>query len=466
MNEPGLNALQIEGTDRPAIPGSPLCRFLWLTCLVVAGIGEPSVASAIEVGAVRANDFLNSIGVCSAVSRRGENLARTVEVVRQLGIRWIRAGYESGIPVSDLIELHRQTGVRFSYGLMSGGTDIERLLEGARRLASAGALMALEGNNEPNNWGVTYEGRRGGRTNSWLPVARLQRDLYRAVKSNPALKEYPVWNLSESGAQEDNVGLQFLTIPGGAGTLMPDETRYADYANCHNYLTHPGWPGLHDNQTWVAADPTSACRVDGLYGNYGRTWRRHFPGYSEAALLELPKVTTETGVTLEGPITEQVQGWLYLSVYLDQFKRGWKNTAIYLLRDRTDEGGNQTFGFYRPDYTPRPAATYLQHLTTILADQPSTAAPGRLAYSIANQPATVHDLLLQRRNGIFELVVWDERFTGGADNVTVRLGAVAAAVKLYDPTVGTSPIQSLSQVSSVGLTLSNHPVVIEIPAPI
>ena len=196
-----------------------------------------------ETTAIRADDFLSSIGVCSAVSRRGENLARTIDAVRYLGLRWIRTGYESGIPVDDLLELHRQTGIRFSYGMMSGGTNVTRLLDGARQLASAGALIAIEGNNEPNNWGITYEGQRGGRTNTWLPVAKLQRDLYRAVKSDPVLKEYPVWSLSESGAETDNVGLQFLTIPNGAETLMPEGTGFADYANCHNYMTHPSWRG-------------------------------------------------------------------------------------------------------------------------------------------------------------------------------------------------------------------------------
>jgi hypothetical protein len=285
-----------------------------------------------------------------------------------------------------LIELREKTGVRFSYGLMSGGTDIDRLLDGARKLAAAGALIALEGNNEPNNWGVTYEGERGGRTNTWMPVAKLQRDLYRAVKNDPVLKDYPVWSLSENGAQVDNVGLQFLTIPSGAGTLMPEGTSYADYANCHNYMTHPSWLGLHDNQTWIAAEPTSACRVDGLYGNYGLTWARRYAGYSEPELLTLPRVTTETGITIGGSITEQVQAWLYLSVYLDQYKRAWKHTAIYLLRDRTDEAGNQTFGFYKPDYTPRLAATYLHNLTTVLADKAPGTARGKLNYSIPSQP--------------------------------------------------------------------------------
>ena len=108
-------------------------------------------------------------------------------------------------------------------------------------------------------------------------MARLQRDLYRGVKSDPVLRDYPVWNITESGAQTDNVGLQFLTIPDGADTLMPAGTTYADSANCHNYITHPSWPGLHDNQTWLSASPGPDCPVDGLYGNYGRTWRNHFP---------------------------------------------------------------------------------------------------------------------------------------------------------------------------------------------
>jgi hypothetical protein len=152
-------------------------------------------------------------------------------------------------------------------------------------------LLAIEGNNEPNNWGVTYQGEKGdGRAPSWVAVARLQSDLYKAVKDDPALKKYPVWSVSEGGAEVDDVGLQFLTIPKGAGTVLPQGTKYADAANVHNYIYHPGWPGLADNKAWNAADPTSTCRVDGLFGNYGVTWAKHFRGYPDADLLTLPRV--------------------------------------------------------------------------------------------------------------------------------------------------------------------------------
>jgi hypothetical protein len=422
-------------------------------------------AKAEPTTAIPMNDFLNSIGVVTTFPDRGQPLPKTVEMVKYLGFRWVRGGIEGltadgPTTLQTYLDLHRQTGVRFSWGLVSGGSDLKKLIETGRQLAEADALLAFEGNNEPNNWGVTYQGEQGGgRAPSWMAVAKLQRDLYQAVHNDPVLKKFPVWSISEGGAQVDNVGLQFLTIPPGSRTLMPDGTKYADFANAHNYFYHPGSPGLADNKTWNAADPTSACKVDGLFGNYGITWAKQFRGYSETDLLTLPRVTTETGCTIGGPITEDIQALNLLSLYLDQFKRGWSHTAVYLLRDRTDEAGNQTFGFFRTDYQPRKAAVYLHNLTTILADQGSPGPPGQLHYSIPDQPGTTHELLLQKSDGTYWLVVWSERLKG-ADEVTVLFRHGFAAAKVYDPTVGTEPVQTFSRADSLKLTLSDHPFII------
>ncbi len=420
-----------------------------------------------ERTAVPAAALLDSIGVVTTFPDRGQPLARTVEMVKYGGFRWVRGGIEGltakgPTTVQTYLDLHAQTGVRFSWGLVSGGTDLARLIETARPLARAGALLAFEGNNEPNNWGVTYQGEKGGgRAPSWLAVAKLQRDLYRAVKGDALLQRYPVWSVSETGAEVDDVGLQFLTIPAGRRTLMPAGTVYADYANVHNYLYHPSAPGLADNRAWMAADPTAACKVDGLFGNHGVTWAKHFRGYTEDELIALPRVTTETGCTIGGPVTEEVHARNLMNLYLAQFKRGWSYTAVYLLRDRTDEAGNQAFGFFRRDYAPRKAATYLHNLTTILADRGKLARPGRLDYSLVEQPATVHDLLLQRGDGTFLLVVWGERLKG-ADDVTVRLGANYPAVRVYDPTAGTEPVQTRREVAALQLTVSDHPFIVAV----
>jgi len=94
---------------------------------------------------------------------------------------------------------------------------------------------------------------------------------------------------------------------------------------------------------------------------------------------------------------------------------------------------------------------------------PVPGTPGKLAYAIPNQPATVHDMLLQASDGTFQLIVWGERVKG-EDTVTVALGGTHASVKVYDPTVGTDPVQSHTGIDSLKLTLSDHPLIIVIPA--
>ena len=86
--------------------------------------------------------------------------------------------------------------------------------------------------------------------------------------------------------------------------------------------------------------------------------------------------------------------------------------------------------------------------------------PGPLSYSIPEQPATVHELLLQKSDGTFQLIIWGER-VAGSDEVAVRLGE-SAGVKIYDPTAGIDPIQTLTGVDSLKLTVSDHPFVLEI----
>lgn len=442
----------------------------WRACTALAGaifvVNGALIArvDASEVAAKPTAAFLDSIGVVSTFEDRGQPYARTLEMLRYGGFRWLRGGIEGltdtgPVTIESFIRLHREAGVKISWGLGSGISDLDRLLSSGRILARAGALLAFEGNNEPNNWPITYKGQKGGGRSSWLPVAELHADLYRGVKEDPELAGYPVWSVSEPGAQTDNAGLQFLEIPQGANTLMPDGTRFADYANVHNYLYHPNVPNPADNKTWDAADPSSGTSVDGLYGNFGMTWANRFRGYSEEALAALPRVTTETGVAIKGDVDEGLQGVNLVNLYLSQFARGYSYTSVYILRDRTDEQGVQTYGFFRPDYSPRLAAHYLHHLTRILADSGRQEQPGRLDYTITPQPDTVHDLLLQHSDGRFQLVIWGEALQGD-NTVKVTLAAQAKRAELYDVTQGDTPIATFENAAEVEVGVSDHPLVL------
>jgi hypothetical protein len=333
----------------------------------------------------------------------------------------------------------------------------------AKKLAAGGALLAVEGPNEPNNFPVTYGGSTSSHTGSFLPVAQLQRDLYAAVKAEPGLAGIPVFHASEAGGSEpDNVGLQFLAIPADAGTTVPAGTMYADFANTHNYVCGHQ-KVLKDNMAWSASDPTLNGDWDGLFVEYGRTWHGGFAGYPNASLANLPRVTTETGweTTGDKSLTEEQQGRLFLDLYLAAFARGWSYTFVYMLHDDPVQG---SWGFFDQKWQPKRSGTYIHTLTTLLASgDPGTGVelPHRLDYAIASPPATVHELLLEKP-GVFDLVVWDERASGGTDAVTVDLKHSRDRVDVYDPTVGDAPTQTLRDVSSVPLTVSDHPLVLEV----
>ena len=419
--------------------------------LVVIGGSSHAALAAGPVVAVSADTFLSSLGVNTHVDQ-GVSGGTYLAPLRYLGVRNIR---DSGRHYPQVELIHRETGIRLD--LICGGY-LEGAISTGKALAASGALLAFEGPNEPNNFPISYKGKVGGGRGSWVPVAQFQEDLYRAVKSDAALQKYPVFAVSEAGAETDNVGLQFLTIPKGAGTSFPDGTRFADYANPHNYVSSTQKIYV-DNQAWRAADPTVNSSWDSLFGEYGVTWGGHFRGYTKDQLLTLPRVTTETGWDSVSDIGgERTQGVVLVNTYLAQFKRGWRYTFIYQLRD--GEGGSGNQGLFNANSTPKLAATYIHNLTSILADNRPVPSLGALNYSLVGQTPTVHDLLIQKSDGRFDLVVWDEK-TNGNDRVVIKLGHPAAVAKIYDVTMGAEPIKTLANVDAVSLNLSDHAQIVE-----
>ncbi len=428
----------------------------------------PTSAPASSKAARRAADFLNSIGVCTHITQGEDDPVKVAECLTFTGIRAIRDdGPGNPATLQSFISVHRRSPAKID--LLPRTGDIAASLTQYETLAAAGALLAVEGPNEPNNFKVTYKGETSSNKTS-MPTALFQRDLYAAVRTDPKLAGIPVFHSSEAGGSEpDNCGLQFLTIPTGAGTLLPDGTKFADYANTHNYVCGHGLKGItEDNIAWNAEDPTLNGTWDGLWVEYGHTWwGGGFNGYTREQLETLPRVTTETGWNTQTgaggndtAITEEEQGKLFLNLYLAAFKRNWSYTFIYMLHDSPVQG---MWGLVHKDYSPKLSATYLHNLTTILADKSAAFEPGRTTYTIPNQPATVHDLLLQKSNGTFELVVWDEQ-AKGSSTMTVDLGAAHTNVKVYDPTISAASTKTFALAASIQLTLSDHPIIIELPS--
>ena len=129
-------------TPLRAIAPSKILRSVVGACLALAAVLpiSPRHSLAAPNTAVATNDFLNSIGVVTTFPDRGQPLAKTIEMVRYCGFRWVRAGIEGlsdkgPTTIQTFLDLHRETGVRLSWGLVSGGTDVKKLVrnrQGAR----------------------------------------------------------------------------------------------------------------------------------------------------------------------------------------------------------------------------------------------------------------------------------------------------------------------------------------------
>jgi hypothetical protein len=127
------------------------------------------------------------------------------------------------------------------------------------------------------------------------------------------------------------------------------------------------------------------------------------------------------------------------------------------------QGGGGNWGLFDSSFNPKPAATFIHNLTAILADNPQGPwTSGALSYSIINEPATAHDMLLQKSNGAYELVVWGESASQLATEVIVVFATSHAIINVYDITVGTTPVSSYTGSNSVALTLTDHAMVVEV----
>ena len=177
-----------------------------------------------------------------------------------------------------------------------------------------------------------------------------------------------------------------------------------------------------------------------------------------------------------------VQAKYTLDLLMDDAKNGVAKTYLYQLMDAYQPGspqGDDGFGLFDPNNLSKEAATAIRNLTTILADpgaNASTFTPAPLSYTVTGLPSTGNSMVLEKSNGAYDIVVWNEpqiwnELTGteiAATNVdvNVQLGGTYSEVKLFDPLSTMTPVETLSNVSSVQLGVTDHPLIVEIePAP-
>lgn len=407
-----------------------------------------------STSARRAYNFIDSIGFNTHVTFFGLSSANTSYItanMASLGVYHIRdnnnvLGEPNG-PVTSAFNTVTAAGAKLYLAWNDFANGLSGFVTQAKELwaANPGCLTGFEGPNEIDNGGLSY----GGKT-SYAAANQAQTDLYNAIRNGniPDFNNIPItaWPLA------------FQANAASQGNL----SAVADYGNMHDYF-------FSDYSTRLAVQTARAMAANTAVVGSKRTVATEM-GWSTATL------SSDTF-----GVSQDLQAKLMLCQFLDHFKQGVVRTYMYELIDDAADAGNTKlqnhFGIYDSANNPKQAATNLKSFIAILSDTDIAAPfflPGSLNYMTVNMPAGAQQMLLQKSSGAFDIILWGEPtrlWTRGAPgsearisstNVTVVLPRVFSSVKAYDPLVGVTAQQTLTNVSSIVVGVKDHPVVVEV----
>ena len=424
---------------------------LGLGGLVLVGLQLASARADIIVDGPsmsgRTYDFLVSLGVNTHLEYTDSayaDVGRVIADLNYIGIHNLRDGTpqpNGGIPYNHYLSALQQVGFSGNrFDLVTGtGQSLVITLGAIQGVAveRPGSLVAVEGPNEINNAPASYLGLHGE-----AAALVFQKDLYSSVHKSSVLK---------------NVSVYLYT--GGGSLDIEHRPGLADAANQHPYPNQGEQPGQH-----------IASSFAGMFGN----------GAYKKVITEIgyfSQPTIQTGNSVDA--ATQAKGTLNL--LFDAYKQGIDKTYLYQLLNAypgNQQNTDSAYGLFRFDNTPTLAATALHAMTGILAKGASTApvtgvpATPRPVRSLHGLPALAECLLLQKRVGVYDLVIWAEppfwnqkrhrRLRVWPTDVTIDLVTAARAITVFDPMTGLRPVRSLADASSLDVPISDHPLIIEI----
>lgn len=384
------------------------------------------VATA-HAAAVRAHDALMTWGVNTHFDFNSygyQSLPVAASNITYLGLKVLRDSPQVATDAVLWLAVSQATGAKFdAYIAETSPTGMILDMGYFTALNAAGVLMAIEGGNEEDD---AYPVSLG---NTLAGTAQFQQLVYALGQ----ILHLPVINMSFGAGWTATNNWQ------GDYGAVGDLSAYATWGNAHTYPLAGQTPSYAIQTINALAKLTAPAR---------------------------PVATTEIGwdVTL---FSQAIIAKYALDASLDAVLYGNPGLYFYALYD----DGSGQWGFFNADGTPRPAATALHNLTTLIADTGATAAtftPGLLTFTLTGTTSGDSSQIIAKSNGTYWLALWNETEAANSPHtVTVGLPAAASAVTLYDPLVGTTAVQSWSNVAAIAVPVTDHPTLLAItPAPI
>lgn len=354
----------------------------------------------------RAEDFVESIGLAASpfagyISQgrwKGAGTKYPPEFFFDLGVRYYRCGLKNALVKDDqpekVLEWWKKTGARpmllvdqrkigtVKTNKVKKDGDFSQLLALVKRY-QAGVIAEIEGPNELNNkfppqeLNMKYKGLTDEKAGT-----KYQQDLYNALKSDPATKDIPIVMytsiFSDYSLGKGCDAFDYLNMHSYQGSKVPSSSLLMNITRTVNVLPK--------GATIKPLVPTEC----GYNVEQDKTNQQGFIGSLQAQCLNNPMLLAE------------------------YFRHGVKRTYLFALHN-ADGYGHLNSG----QEIKRPSWYALQSLIKILADAKwnqeklqwdggRSFTPRALLFNISGAPETVHTLTLQKENGDWYLLIWNE----------------------------------------------------------
>ena len=402
---------------------------------------EPTARRSSET-AQSAFDFVNSIGVNTHLNyfdRTYGNFQIVERELKSIGIRHVRDGVhlvnaDYNKAVYDRWSQLGSIGVRFDAVLdprSALGTLTGDKLDQVEKLAGD-TIESFEGPNELDISNIP----------DWASVDReYQKDVYQSVKSMTSAK--PIDTIGPS--------LAFASKGSSVGNISDR----VDYGNLHPYPAGKMPASVFPEQLVLAKEVSGDKKIVITESGYHNALDDHSdqPAVSETAAAKyIPRL------------------------FLENFSQGIRRTYLYEFLDEAPDPGLTNFqmhwGLLRSDGSEKPAFTAVKNLINELSDSAEPAHLEQMTYSLSTSNTEICHLLLQKSDGQFLLILWQEvsSYDGKKQQdiavspqpVTLMLDHSARSISTYEPTVQAQPSHVYANVAKVSLEVPDHPLVIQI----
>lgn len=385
-----------------------------------------------------ADSFVNSIGVAGHLHYRDTAYGKYKEIVKprleELGVRHFRTGGRGDDFLEKVNDLAK-SGIKST--LVADPRDgnlpsnfVDNVLKKV-----PGAVEAVEG---PNELDVHPEVKYKGKS---FPegLRNYQNDLFKEINSDPATKDIDV--LSPSIAHRIN-------------SPKLGHLDSVDKVNMHHYAG-----GLL---------PTNKLESEWIP--------------LARKISDKPIVVTESGyhnaLNAKGQpmVSKEAEAKYTPRSALDYFnepeiERGFRYELINVGNDNSQR---TNWGLLNADGSPQPAFNALRNLIDLTEDPDGAKGftPGKLDYKLSGDTEDVNHTLLQKSNGEFNLILWQDALSYDTkakkdisvpDNkVTLELSQPFKSAKSYLPLNSTKATGSYSNTKSIDLEVSDHPLVLQL----